>query len=366
MDLNRLVEFRQGLYAWYGEFHRELPWRDTCDPYRIWLSEVILQQTRVVQGMDYYHRFLQRFPTLADLAHASSEEVFKMWEGLGYYRRARFLHSAAIEVVERYGGIFPSTYREIRSLPGVGAYTAAAVGSFAFDLPVAAVDGNVLRVLSRLWASETPIDTSQGAKLYQGYADALLDPSQPALHNQSMIELGALVCLPSQPRCPECPVARFCTALNAGIGVETLPIKKGKIAVKTRYLHYYLPLYRSLNNEICIPIAPRNEGDIWASLYEFPLIETTTPTAPSWEQVYQTLGIDSQEVEEPILWAEKQHKLTHRLLQLSFTLLPMKPGTQWSEEWGTLTPISSQVDLPAFPVPLGQVVQTLIEKYIHE
>ena len=204
------------LLDWYAREGRDLPWRRTRDPYRIWLSEVILQQTRVAQGMDYYLRFTERFPDVRALAAASEDEVLKLWQGLGYYSRARNLHAAAREVVARFGGRFPSDYESVRSLRGVGDYTAAAVCSAAFDAPCAVVDGNVYRVLSRLFDVAEPIDTAAGRKAFAELAQTQLDRRAPGRYNQAIMDFGALQCTPSSPRCGACPLSEGCLALAAG------------------------------------------------------------------------------------------------------------------------------------------------------
>lgn len=259
------------LLEWYAREGRDLPWRRTRDPYRIWLSEVILQQTRVAQGMDYYLRFTQRWPEIGALAAATEDEVLKLWQGLGYYSRARNLHAAARTVSERFGGEFPKTYVEVRALPGVGDYTAAAICSAAYDLPCAVLDGNVFRVLSRLFDVETPIDTTAGRKAFAELAQSQLDPAHPGLYNQAIMDFGALQCTPAQPRCGDCPLAELCLARAAGTVAER-PVKQGRTKVSDRWFHYL--------HIVCggKTLLARREGrDIWQGLYEFPLIETDGP-----------------------------------------------------------------------------------------
>ena len=226
------------LHAWYARNHRVLPWRGITDAYRIWISEIILQQTRVVQGYEYYNRFVSRFPDVRALAAADDDEVMKLWQGLGYYSRARNLLAAARQVVERFGGEFPTTYDDIRSLPGIGDYTAAAIASFAYGLPHAVVDGNVYRVLSRIYGIDTPIDTTEGKKLFAALADELLDRQDPGGYNQAMMEFGALYCVPRSPQCGGCIFADRCMALATG-RVEELPVKQGRTVVKPRYFNYF-------------------------------------------------------------------------------------------------------------------------------
>ena len=256
------------LLDWYAREGRDLPWRRTRDPYRIWLSEVILQQTRVAQGLAYYERFTARFPDVAALAAASEDEVLRLWQGLGYYSRARNLLAAAREVVERFGGVFPRSLEEVRTLRGVGDYTAAAICSIAFDVPCAVVDGNVYRVLSRLFDLDLAIDSTPGRRAFAELARAELDPGRPGLYNQAIMDFGALQCTPVSPRCEACPLSERCLALAAG-SVAERPVKQGRTRVRDRWFHY-LHITSGDRTLLC-----RREGrDIWQGLYEFPLIET--------------------------------------------------------------------------------------------
>ena len=259
------------LLDWYAREGRDLPWRRTRDPYRIWLSEVILQQTRVAQGMEYYLRFTERFPDVASLAAAPEDEVLKLWQGLGYYSRARNLHAAARQVVERFGGRFPVALEEVRSLRGVGDYTAAAICSAAYEAPCAVVDGNVYRVLARLFDLDTPIDSTAGKRAFAELAQSQLDTAHPGRYNQAIMDFGALQCTPSSPRCETCPLAGRCLALAAGT-VAARPVKQGKTRVRDRWFNY---LHVSSGDRTLLR---RREGrDIWQGLYEFPLIETEGP-----------------------------------------------------------------------------------------
>lgn len=269
MDFSALTD-------WYLRNHRSLPWRDTRDPYRIWLSEVILQQTRVAQGLDYYNRFTERFPAVGDLAAAEEDEVLKLWQGLGYYSRARNLHAAAKQVAAEHNGVFPTEYEKVRALKGIGDYTAAAIVSFSADAPYAVVDGNVYRVLSRLLDIATPIDTTAGKKEFARVAAELLDeylasPSHQGagLYNQAIMELGALVCTPRSPQCDGCPIAGSCLALKNGT-IAQRPVKQGKTAQTPRWFHYL----HITDNKGFTAICRREGKDIWRGLYEFPLIET--------------------------------------------------------------------------------------------
>ncbi|WP_418991919.1 A/G-specific adenine glycosylase [Alistipes sp.] len=256
------------LLDWYARRGRDLPWRRTRDPYRIWLSEVILQQTRVAQGMAYYFRFTERFPDVRSLAAAGEDEVLKLWQGLGYYSRARNLHAAARQVVEAFGGAFPRTAEEVRTLRGVGEYTAAAICSAAFDLPCAVVDGNVYRVLARLFDLAVPIDTTEGKRAFAELARLQLDEKRPGLYNQAIMDFGALQCTPAQPDCEGCPFGGQCLARAAGT-VGERPVKQGRTRVRDRWFNY---LHVTCGGKTLL--RRREERDIWQGLYEFPLIET--------------------------------------------------------------------------------------------
>lgn len=270
------------LLDWYDLRGRDLPWRRSRDPYLIWLSEVILQQTRVAQGMDYYLRFVARFPDVRSLAAAPQDEVMKLWQGLGYYSRARNLHAAAKQVVAAFGGVFPRSYEDVRSLKGVGEYTAAAICSIAYDEPVAVVDGNVYRVLARLFDIAEPCDTTAGRKLFAELARTQLDERQAGRYNQAIMDFGALQCTPAQPDCADCPLAGQCLALAAGAVAER-PVKQGGTTVRDRWFHY---LHVVCGGDTFVR---RREGrDIWQGLYEFPLVEM--PDEADFLQVAATEG----------------------------------------------------------------------------
>ena len=258
---------RNRLLKWYEQNQRHLPWRETNDPYCIWISEIILQQTRVIQGLDYYKRFILHFPSVATLAAAEEEEVLRLWQGLGYYSRARNLHAAAKQIMQEHNGAFPTQYEDIRRLKGVGDYTAAAITSIAYNQPYAVLDGNVYRVLSRLTNNATPIDSTTGKKLFTQIANTLLDPINPRIHNQAMMELGAIQCTPTNPDCTTCPLMTVCEAANAGT-TEELPLKEKKTKIRQRYFHY---LYIETPQETFLQ--KRTNKDIWQHLYEPPLIE---------------------------------------------------------------------------------------------
>lgn len=262
------TDFSTTILRWFAVNGRELPWRGITDAYAIWLSEVILQQTRISQGTAYWHNFMETYPTVAQLAAASEDDVLKLWQGLGYYSRARNLHAAAKEIAAR--GTFPSSYDDIRRLKGVGDYTAAAIASMAFGLPYAAVDGNVYRVLARHFGISTPINTTAGKREFQMLADRLCPSGQAGSWNQAMMDFGALVCTPSAPRCSDCPLAESCMALRQG-GPGQYPVKQKNIRHRTRYFTYYY-----ITREDKVLYHRRGKGDIWQGLWEPVLTESGT------------------------------------------------------------------------------------------
>ena len=257
--------FTTALLRWFAQYGRELPWRGISDPYGIWVSEVILQQTRIEQGRDYWLHFMQRFPTVEALAAASEDEVLRQWQGLGYYSRARNMHAAARQIVEQGG--FPHTIEGLRALKGVGDYTAAAVGSMAFGLPAAAVDGNVYRVLSRHYGIDVPINTTSGKHTFQAMAQELLPTGKASAFNQALMDFGATWCTPKSPRCIDCPVSETCEALHTG-RVKELPVKEKKIKVQQRHMTY---IY--IRHQGQTALRRRPPGDIWQGLWEPLLIE---------------------------------------------------------------------------------------------
>lgn len=303
-------EFARLLIEWYHEHKRDLPWRNTNDPYLIWISEIILQQTRVAQGYAYYQRFIERFPNLESLAAAEENEVLKYWQGLGYYSRARNLHQAAISV----NGVFPVRYEDILKLKGVGIYTAAAICSFAYNQPHAVVDGNVYRVLSRFFGINEPIDSGKGKKMFASLAHDLLDKVQPALYNQAIMDFGALQCTPLSPDCTVCPFKNRCFAFNHNM-VSSLPIKQNKTKTSERFFYYLL--IRDNGN---IYLNKRTENDIWKNLYELPLIESNTALAVDdfiRKQEFASIFKEDSVVNVRLLNKTK-HVLSHRIIYADF------------------------------------------------
>jgi A/G-specific adenine glycosylase len=300
--------FSNSLLTWHRENARDLPWKESKDPYRIWISEIILQQTRVVQGTPYYLKFIDRFPDVFALANATEDEVMKYWEGLGYYSRARNLHFSAQKIVHDYNGIFPTTYAKILELKGVGPYTAAAVSSFAFDLPHAVVDGNVYRVLARFFGIEKSIDESKTKIEMAKLAQELLPQDRPADFNQAIMDFGATVCTPDNPLCLFCPLRENCLAWNNG-KTESLPLRSKKIKKRERFLHFLL-----FKEKDSFLIRKRNQG-IWKGLYELPMIEK--------ERKGEIL---SSLPKETLLINSNQHLLTHQKLHLYFYQLSELPS----------------------------------------
>ena len=316
------MTFTETILKWYEAYGRDLPWRRTRDPYAVWLSEIILQQTRIAQGTAYWERFMERFPDFQSLAAASEDEVLRLWEGLGYYSRARNLHTAARQIAAL--GTFPDTLEGIRALKGIGDYTAAAIGSIAFGLRAAVVDGNVYRVLSRHFGIDTPIGTTAAAKQFGALAQSLLPPDRAGDFNQGMMDFGALQCTPRSPACLTCPLSASCRALESG-RVERLPVKKAGPAVTERYFTY---IYLRCGGETAIRKRP--SGDIWQGLWE-PLLLEHDGTAPEWP------AWTSEGALTPLRLGVK-HVLTHRILHADFYLFvtgkrpPLPEGFRWIPE----------------------------------
>ncbi|MBQ9470605.1 MAG: A/G-specific adenine glycosylase [Bacteroidales bacterium] len=314
------MPFSLHLLRWFALHGRELPWRDTNDPYRIWVSEVILQQTRVVQGIDYYIRFIDRFPTVGALAAAPLDDVMKVWQGLGYYTRASNLHAGAQQVVAQHGGELPRTYDKLLKIKGLGAYSAAAVASFAFGEAVPAIDGNVYRILARVFGVFTPTDSAQGRKEFFGLASELMDRQHPAAFNQAIIDFGALVCTFRQPQCGECPMAERCYALRNNM-IGKLPVKGKRAAVRDRYFYYLMVRHGGHTF-----VRRRQERDIWHSLYEFPLIELPAPLpveelmlSPDWAELIGDGHFSVLSVSEGI-----RHQLTHINIHARFIIVEVE------------------------------------------
>lgn len=272
--------FAQILLDWSSANQRELPWKKDNDPYKIWISEIILQQTRVEQGTPYFLRFVSKFPDIQSLAASEEDQVMKMWEGLGYYSRARNLHYTAKEICSKFGGEFPNTYAGVLQLKGIGPYTAAAISSFAFELSHPVVDGNVLRFIARMLGILEPIDVSLTKTIIGQFVTSAIEKVSPSAFNQAMMDFGSTICTPVKPKCDCCPFKMYCVAFQNDI-VSRIPFKSKKIVRKNRYFHYF---------DISFPeeqmlIAQRKNADIWKNLYELPVIETDSPAAPEFEKI---------------------------------------------------------------------------------
>ncbi|MFM1807908.1 MAG: hypothetical protein RLZZ242_633 [Bacteroidota bacterium] len=299
--------FGSKLQEWYASHKRSLPWRATTDPYRIWISEIILQQTRVDQGLPYYNRFIANFSDVKQLAEASEDQVLRHWQGLGYYSRAKNLHATAKTITTAHRGVFPKSYDELLKLKGIGPYTAAAIASFAYKQPHAVVDGNVFRVLSRVFGIETPINSSAGEREFSSLAQSLINLQHPDLHNQAIMEFGALQCIPKNPQCDRCIFASRCSAL-ASNKVDSLPVKLKKTRVKKRCLHYFSVEDVDQKQRVI----KRGKDGLWSGLYEFPSVELEHRSEVTDELIHELFGavrtwgvVD----ETPII-----HKLSHQEL----------------------------------------------------
>ncbi len=339
--------FSKKISDWYLLNKRDLPWRNTTDPYKIWLSEIILQQTRVNQGLNYYHKFVEQYPTVAKLANVKEEQILKLWQGLGYYSRARNLHKAAKQVLAEHKGKFPSEYNDLIKLKGVGVYTASAIASFAFNKPYAVVDGNVYRILSRIFGIDVPIDSSEGKKYFQELANQLLNKIDSSLHNQAMMEFGARYCTPSNPDCNNCIFQNDCLALLKN-RVSELPVKSKKSKQTIRYFNY-LVICQNKN----IFIEKRIEKDIWHSLYQFPLIESERLLDANklikhigWKNIFKKNDFKLNKE-----YTEMKHILTHQIIYTRF----------WNVKYeGTLTKylLIKRLEMNNYPLP------RLIERFL--
>jgi A/G-specific adenine glycosylase len=312
-----LMEFKRILAQWYVENRRELPWRNSSNPYHIWISEIILQQTRVIQGISYYHRFIETFPTIFDLANAPEDLVLKVWQGLGYYTRARNLHNAAKLVVKEYGGTIPDSYDELIKIRGIGPYSAGAIASFAFKKPIPAIDGNVYRIIARIFGVFTLPTTGLGKREFNQIVSDLMDRESPDTFNQALLDFGALQCIPRGPKCQICPFISYCYAFQNNM-VESLPSKGKKTIPRDRYFNYLLVNYKGQTF-----ISKRKSNDIWHSLYEFPLIETNNlidpeqlPRTEEWKTLLGSMDVTIKYI-SPLV----KHQLSHQTLHTRFVVV---------------------------------------------
>lgn len=314
--------FSDKILDWYGKNKRDLPWRGSVDPYKIWLSEIILQQTRVAQGTPYYLKFVKTFPEVTHLAKAEEDTVLKLWQGLGYYSRARNLHTAAKMVVKEYGGTFPNNYKELLKLKGVGDYTASAIASICFNERQAVVDGNVFRVLARFFGVSIPINSTEGGKYFKTLAQELLHKGNVRDYNQGIMEFGAIQCTPKNPNCTSCPLQDGCLAWKESM-VDALPVKLKKTKVKTRYFNYLVPIYTGDDGASYTLLKQRKGKGIWENLWEFPLLETESnidlkAVETGLNEVLNLKGPISVNLynEEAVV-----HKLSHQHLHTRFWII---------------------------------------------
>lgn len=345
------MNFTNTLTRWYSINKREMPWRSTKEPYKIWLSEIILQQTQVKQGLPYYEVFVKSFPTVFDLANSSEETVLKLWQGLGYYSRARNLHFTAKHIADQHGGTFPNSYEQLLKLKGVGDYTASAIASICFNEPTAVVDGNVYRVLSRYFGIQTPINSLAGIKEFKTVAQKLIDNSNPGDHNQAIMEFGAEQCKPSNPDCSVCPLHKGCYAFKHDM-IHQLPVKTKKAKVKKKYFNYVVLV--SKNEETVLE--KRQGKGIWQNLYQFPLIESdkslTMDHLKKHGKIKDFVNSGNGKIK---LFNEKEiiHKLSHQHLYAKF----------WIVETDAIAinavPLNS---IRKYPVPI--LINNFIEEFL--
>ena len=314
--------FAPALLSWYDDHQRDLPWRGERDPYKVWVSEIILQQTRVQQGWDYYHRFIATFPNVRSLAEADEQEVLRVWQGLGYYSRARNIHHAAKQIMTDFGGMFPTRYEEIRSLKGVGDYTAAAIAAFAFGLPYPAVDGNMMRVISRLYGIREDIALPKTRKEITAIANREIAGTDPAKFNQAMMDFGATQCTPASPDCENCPLRKSCHAFQQNI-VGILPVKIQKI--KKRHRYFQLTMYIANNRTI---LEKRVGNDIWRNMYQFPLQEFPAPQEPREHfvtTIHETLTHQQLQADLYVVPCQRLPKLQEHQVDISLDQLSQYP-----------------------------------------
>lgn len=340
--------FSNQLIYWYLNNKRELPWRKTKDPYLVWLSEIMLQQTRVAQGLPYFVRFTEAYKTVFDLAKSDESTVLKLWQGLGYYSRARNLHFTAKYVANKLNGVFPNNYKELLKLKGIGDYTASAIASVCFDEPVAVVDGNVYRVLSRYFGIKTPINSTKGIKEFKEIAQTLIDSSQPGIYNQAIMDFGALHCKPQNPLCDTCPFSGSCVALEKKL-IKELPVKEKKIKIKKRYFNFLVVLTDD-NKTI---LEERVGKGIWQGLYQFPLIETQQPILE--EELVNQEGFEDLFPEETTLslfnTKDIVHKISHQHLYTKFWIVKTPKINSKTVLWK---------EVKKYPVPI------LIDNFLNE
>lgn len=349
------MDFSDQIIKWYLKNKRQLPWRETTDPFKIWLSEIILQQTRVDQGLSYYYNFITAFPTIQKLAEAPEIKILKLWQGLGYYSRARNMHFTAKQIVKDNNGIFPSDYNELLKLKGIGKYTAAAIASFSFNKPYAVIDGNVTRVISRFFGITDPVDNPKTSGKIERIANELLNKKKPGTYNQAIMEMGAIVCKPQNPCCNICVLNYACLAFEKKL-TGKIPLKLKKTIVKKRFLNYII-INTVRNNRKFVFIRKRSGKGIWKNLYDFPCIESNSSLTPdelfkseNWKSIFQNSRIVVSHISQEII-----HKLSHQELHARFYEISSKsPLLKIPDDYIEIQPNS----LSEFPIP------RLIDRYL--
>jgi len=341
--------FKDTLIHWYLQNKRELPWRKTKSPYHIWLSEIILQQTRVAQGLPYFLKFIEAFPTVYDLAKAPESEVLKLWQGLGYYSRARNLHFTAKHIVEHLDGVFPNNFKDLKKLKGVGDYTASAIASICFKEPAAVVDGNVYRVLSRFFGIDTPINSTKGIKEFKLLAQSLIATDKPDTYNQAIMDFGAIQCKPKNPDCKTCPFQNSCVAFDKKL-IDQLPVKEKKLKIKKRYFNFIV-VSTDNNNTV---LQERTSKGIWQNLYQFPLIESQKPIDE--KELVNTNDFENwfpNDVELSLFNTQDIiHKLSHQHLHTKFWIIKTSTVNLKTIPWSSVS---------SYPVPI--LIANFLEKF---
>lgn len=347
------MTFSEKILQWYGENKRNLPWRETKEPYKIWLSEIMLQQTRVAQGTPYYLKFIEHFPTVHDLANASEEKVLKLWQGLGYYSRARNLHATAKIVVHQYEGSFPNTYKELLKLKGVGDYTASAISSICFDEPQPVVDGNVYRVLARYFGVDTPINSSEGIKYFKALAIEVMNEEDIRDYNQGIMEFGAIQCAPKKPYCLHCPLNDSCIALKEN-RIDSLPVKLKKTKVRNRFFNYLVVV--DANEETIL--RQRKGKGIWQNLWEFPLLESDKELGINEVKQQFSKLLNLADIPKIYRFNQKTiiHKLSHQHLHSHFWIVKTKTNLNDGINW-------TKIEEYPVPVLIADFIKTFKNSY---
>jgi A/G-specific adenine glycosylase len=352
-----MMTFTKTLLKWYENNSRDLPWRRTRDPYLIWISEIILQQTRIAQGLGYYTRFIERFSSVGELAQSEEQEVLKFWQGLGYYSRARNLLAAAKEIMEIHNGKFPDSYEKLIKLKGIGEYTAAAISSIAFNLPTPVVDGNVLRFFSRYFGIDNAVDTIAGKRKIYEKTLASMDKKQPGIFNQAIMEFGALYCKPSNPDCSNCLFKKDCFAFQNGL-VDHLPVKSRSKEPRIRYFYYLVIIRKNPKGEKLLYLRKRMEKDVWQNLYDFPMIETVKEisdeellTSSEWKAIF-----GQSQFRITFRSDQYKHVLTHQVIFAKFYVIhPVE-----REDPGLHYLLVPKTEISSYPVP------RLIEEFLNQ